>query len=380
MSREEAARQGSQHFRAGEKALKTTMFKWKPDFELASEEFDKAGKQFCLAKNHAKAIEAFKLASNAHKQYDQLYHAAQSLEHAATAAKDAKMTDAIGGLLSQAAALYRRNGTGDAAALALEKAAKDAEKRSDYDAALALWLEVVDIRDTEDQTRRMKVPLDRAIQMTIRLRKFPKTIELLNQEAILYIGLKDDNNLNRNWLCRMIVQLEMGNFADAEKLYEEALTGAFASSDEQLIADQMLNAYDEKDQDKLNEVTRQQIFSFLSNDIAVLARKLKAQGGTGRSVRNLEELTGRMETNNKLVVNERAAGAAAAPPRDDDITSVSSNVTALSAMPAEAAEMHAHDADAARSASGGAEGGVADDAPPAGGDGGDESEEEDDLL
>ena len=74
-------------------SLKTTMFKWKPDWELASEEFDKAGKQFSLAKNHAKAIESFKLASNAHKQYDQLYHAAQSLEHAANAAKDAKMTD-----------------------------------------------------------------------------------------------------------------------------------------------------------------------------------------------------------------------------------------------------------------------------------------------
>ena len=39
--------------------------------------------------------------------------------------------------------------------------------------------------------------------------------------------------------------------------------------------------YDEEDQEKLTAVTRQQIFSFLSNDVAVLARKLEARGGNG---------------------------------------------------------------------------------------------------
>ena len=52
-------------------------------------------------------------------------------------------------------------------------------------------------------------------------------------------------------------------------------------SEEQFLADQLLDAYDEADQEKLDLVTRNQTFAFLQNDVAVLARKLTAEGGTG---------------------------------------------------------------------------------------------------
>lgn len=93
-----------------------------------------------------------------------------------------------------------------------------------------------------------------------------------------------------------------------------------------------------------------------------------------------------MEANNKLVVKELGAGGGAR--KDEDVQSVGSNVTALSAMPSEAAEMEAQRSGGARSSSGGGEEGVAasvgvaGDTPAAGSGGadGDESEEEDDLL
>lgn len=41
--------------------------------------------------------------------------------------------------------------------------------------------------------------------------------------------------------------------------------------------------YDEADQEQLTAVSRHQIFAFLSNDVAVLARNLTARGGNGTS-------------------------------------------------------------------------------------------------
>lgn len=291
MMKQQNIEEGDTAFKEGLKALKTTMFKWKPDFELAAEKLDQAGSSFKLAKEYDRSIDAFKQAADAHKSYLSLFHCAKSLESAANAARDGKKMPECNALLTQAAYTYRRNGTPDAAALALEKAAKDAEKENHIEVAMNLYLEVVDIRETEDQMRRVKVPLDKAVQMSIRCKKFKLTMEHLNKEAILLTQLKDDPMMNRNWMCRIIVQLAVGDFEMAEQIYEEAMCSpAFNGCDEMYACNEMLDAYDAKDQETLSKVTKQQIFSFLSNDSALLARKLVAKGGTGRTVKTLGDL------------------------------------------------------------------------------------------
>ena len=118
--------------------------------------------------------------------------------------------------------------------------------------------------------------------MSIRAGKLKMTMEYLIKEALLLTQLKDDPMLCRNWMARMIVALGIGDFSMAEQLFNEALTAStFATSDEMFACDEMLDAYDSKDQERLSECTKQQLFGFLSNDTALLARKLVAKGGTG---------------------------------------------------------------------------------------------------
>lgn len=289
--------EGETNVKDAEKAVKTSMFKWKPDWELGAELYDKAGMNFKLAKAHDRGIAAFKEASAAHKNYGALFHAAKSLENAANCARDARSNEECEKLLKTAAHLYRRHGSSDNAATALENAAKDADKQNNPELAMTLYMEVVDIRETEDQVRRMKVPLDRAVQMSIRAKKFKMTMEYLNKEALLLTQLKDEPMLNRNWMSRIIVTLALADFNTAETLFNEAMTApAFSSSDEMFACDRMLDAYDCKDQEKLKEVTRDQIFSFLSNDTALLARKLKAIGGNGRAEKKVIDLQTRMDS------------------------------------------------------------------------------------
>lgn len=192
--------------------------------------------------------------------------------------------------------------------------------------------------------------------MSIRCSKFDKSLELLEKEAVIFITLKDDPMLHRNWLCRMIVQLARGDLTAADTLYEEALTSSFATSDEQFAADQMLTAYDEADQDKLKEVTRQQIFSFLSNDIAVLARKLQAKGGTGRTTRKLEVF------DPPPVASEAVPASSSTPPPADQVEDDETSALPTTEAIAEPAT----------------DGG--DNTPSAKADDGDDEDDEDDLL
>lgn len=212
------------------------------------------------------------------------------MESAADAARDLKDYGLCKSLLKQASQLYLRGGIGDAASTALEKSGKELEKQGQYEEAADVFLAVADIYETDDKIRRMRVPLERAVGGFIKAKKLESAMETLKKQAVLFNQVQEQNNIDKNWLSRIIVQLAMGDFVAAEKLYDEAMGSPTGTSEEQYLADQMLDAYDEADQEALNAVTSNQTFAFLQNDVAVLARKLTAEGGTGRAAKKLEAM------------------------------------------------------------------------------------------
>lgn len=81
---------GPDLIKEAEAAVKTSFFKWKPDWEAAAELYDKAGLAFRLAKDFDAAVSAYRQAAAAHSQLSAHYHAAKALENAAGAARDQK--------------------------------------------------------------------------------------------------------------------------------------------------------------------------------------------------------------------------------------------------------------------------------------------------
>ena len=69
---------------------KTSLFKWKPEWEEAGTEYDKAGQCFKLAKDYGKMMEVYVLAAAAHTEATDLYHAGKAYENAGEAARDMK--------------------------------------------------------------------------------------------------------------------------------------------------------------------------------------------------------------------------------------------------------------------------------------------------
>jgi hypothetical protein len=58
-------------------------------------------------------------------------------------------------------------------------AAANAAKLNQLEAALELWLAIVELYTDEDKLRQCKVPLEKAIGLAMRLKRYPQVAELL---------------------------------------------------------------------------------------------------------------------------------------------------------------------------------------------------------
>ena len=135
------------------------------------------------------------------------------------------------------------------------------------------------------------MPLEKAAGAYVKAKDFGQAMVVLEKQAKLFAQIEEANNVTKNILSQIIVHLANGDFVAADQAFTDGMQGPFVTSDEQPLADAMLDAYDGGDQDGLDQVTRDQTFSFLPNDIAVLARKLKAEGsGGGRATKTLADL------------------------------------------------------------------------------------------
>lgn len=93
---------------------------------------------FKVAKDHAQAQVAFIKAAESHRAIKSLYHAGQSLENAATAAKELRQMSAYLDLVKQAAMAYREHGQGAAAAESLVKAGRWGEAEEEMSETVIL--------------------------------------------------------------------------------------------------------------------------------------------------------------------------------------------------------------------------------------------------
>ena len=69
--------EAKQHIADAEKAMKTSLFKRKPDLDTAADSYSKAGTCFKTAKELQKAIECFQKSAESYEQNNSLFSAAK---------------------------------------------------------------------------------------------------------------------------------------------------------------------------------------------------------------------------------------------------------------------------------------------------------------
>ncbi|PIK40013.1 putative gamma-soluble NSF attachment protein [Apostichopus japonicus] len=285
--------EAKEHIAQAEKSLKTSFFKWQPDYDSAAYAYEKAGVCLRNAKKVKEAKEIYVKAAEAHRNNKGYYHAAKNYEQAAMLLKEQKEFEEAVHFMKLAAKLYRENGTPDTAALTLEKTAKFVEAVN-MDAAIDLYLEAVDVVMIEDRPRQAAQSMAAAARLLVRQKKYDKAIETIQKERDLYFEAENWSSIHRAVLLMVLVHLARSDEVAADKVVHASLRyEGFTDSESGAVLEQLLKAIDEQDGEQTSKILSLPLFKYLDNDYAKLAKTLASQyQGASRSTRSTNDAEG----------------------------------------------------------------------------------------
>uniref|UniRef100_A0A8C9TRL2 Gamma-soluble NSF attachment protein n=1 Tax=Scleropages formosus TaxID=113540 RepID=A0A8C9TRL2_SCLFO len=298
------------HIAKAEKHLKTSFMKWKPDYDSAASEYAKAAVAFKNAKQLEQAKDAYLKEAECHTNNRALFHAAKALEQAGMMLKDMqRMPEAIQ-YIEKASTMYVENGTPDTAAMALDRAGKLIEP-VDLDKAVHLYQQAASVFENEDRLRQAAELLGKASRLLVRLRRynvhtplitmvlwvffpvlvssgFPMTMFVrfdeaavsLQKEKNMYKEIENYPTCFKKTIAQVLVQLHRNDFVAADKCVRESYSiPGFSGSEDCVAMEQLLQAYDEQDEDQMSRVCNSPLLKYMDNDYAKLAISLMVPGG-----------------------------------------------------------------------------------------------------
>jgi len=234
---------------AGQKALATSMLKWKPDYVEAEPCFQRAGRAFKAAGLTTSAVAAFRSAADCSYKTGNLKQGAVTLEamgrELSIAKEDGLRVEACR-LWSEAAGFLQEAGEAVRASDLKLRAAKLVEA---LDGALALRLvdECCAIFDGDaDKDVYAVEPLRKVMQMQLALGKHASAMRTMDRLFGVWTRLKQPHNLNKLVLSRVVLLLAAADPVSAQREYDKQLSApGFAESAEAGAAEDLIGAYSE---------------------------------------------------------------------------------------------------------------------------------------
>ena len=275
--------EGLQLMKEAEKSLKTSFFKWSPDYDSAADRYNKAAVCFKVAKSYEKAIDAFLKAADSYEKNNQLFHAAKALSQAAGICVDLKRIEEAVSHMERACRLQREHGSPDSASSTLIKAAKMCEN-SLPQKAIELYIEAAELCDTDEKYRDAAGHLNNAVRLHLRNKRYLDATEVMKKQCSILAQVENFNNVYKIVLGIVLVYLSEGDYVAADKIYKDAFEyPGFGTSDEAEALEKLLDAYDSGDVTALKAVTSLPIITCQDIEIAKLGKLLKPPEGGGLS-------------------------------------------------------------------------------------------------
>ncbi|KPP61004.1 gamma-soluble NSF attachment protein-like [Scleropages formosus] len=247
--------------------------KWKPDYDSAASEYAKAAVAFKNAKQLEQAKDAYLKEAECHTNNR------AALEQAGMMLKDMqRMPEAIQ-YIEKASTMYVENGTPDTAAMALDRAGKLIEP-VDLDKAVHLYQQAASVFENEDRLRQAAELLGKASRLLVRLRRFDEAAVSLQKEKNMYKEIENYPTCFKKTIAQVLVQLHRNDFVAADKCVRESYSiPGFSGSEDCVAMEQLLQAYDEQDEDQMSRVCNSPLLKYMDNDYAKLAISLMVPGG-----------------------------------------------------------------------------------------------------
>ncbi|XP_026741741.1 gamma-soluble NSF attachment protein-like [Trichoplusia ni] len=96
-----------EHIKAAEKFLKTSLLRWKPDYDSAADEYSQAAQCFRIARDMENSKECHLKASENYKKNRAFFHAAKALENAIIVSKEISTHEEVSDFQEQSMKQYK---------------------------------------------------------------------------------------------------------------------------------------------------------------------------------------------------------------------------------------------------------------------------------
>ncbi|XP_053402609.1 gamma-soluble NSF attachment protein-like [Mercenaria mercenaria] len=279
MSTEKKLVEASGHIQQAEKCLKTSFLKWNPDLDGAASEFIKAATCYKNARALPEARGAYLKAAEMQERMKSPFHAAKSYEQAGLISKENKELDLAVQYMEQASHMFQEHGTPDTAALCLEKAAKMVEQ-SKPGRAVELYKKASDVADIEDRPRQSAENIGKAARLLVKLERYEEAIACLSKEIAFYAAAENYAMINKLVLAVVLIKLTLGDYVAADQFYRSSISHpGFTDSEECAAIDELLQSYDNGDEETARRVLSLPLIKYMDNAFAKLSKSLVIPGG-----------------------------------------------------------------------------------------------------
>ena len=241
------AEEAKREMALGEKALSTSMFKWKPDYVEAEPHFQRAARAYKLAGLAQSSVEAFRRAADCSFRSGNLKQAASTLE---AAGKEMGVSrDAVGKtegarLYAEAAGFLQEAGEPVRASDLKLRAAKLVEP-FDKDLAARFVDECISLFDgDEDKDVYAVEPLRKALTQQLALGRHASAMRTMDRLWKVWTRLNQKHNLYKLALSRVVLLLGAADPLAAQQEYDKYLgLDGFLNANEAMAAEDLIQAY-----------------------------------------------------------------------------------------------------------------------------------------
>lgn len=263
--------EGNAHIRQAEKSLKTSLLKWRPDFEVAAEEYSTAATCFRIAKSYKQCKECLMKAAECHKENKSWFHAAKCIEQAVLICKEMGNLTDVPSLAHRACNLYQMHGSHESGASVLDKAGKMVEATEPKE-ALDLFSHAANVVTGEDSPRQAAEYMSKVARLLVKLQMYDEAANAIRKEIGMHQQINHAPSIGRLTVALVLVQLARGDQVAAEKVFKE--WGNYCEAPEVNTLEMLLQAYDNEDADAARAALNNPFIKHMDVEYAKLARGL----------------------------------------------------------------------------------------------------------
>eukprot|EP01080_Neovahlkampfia_damariscottae_P006750 gene6750-10915_t len=256
--------------------MSTSIFKWKPNYDEAATKYEKAGQMFRSLKNFDQAKDCYSKAANAYSNSKSLYMGGKNYEDAGNVCREQKKITEACDFYEKAAELYQKAGKVDKASQTLSKAAGllPSEEKTK---AISLFKKSIDLYNMNN-SHHLATDTYRAFNAyLIKAGLFNEVIENLEKQLKSFEALEQKHNIHKAIISMIIIHLKCNEWVKATEVQEKHLEGSlgYGQSDEYYIAQDLLDSFENNDEDRLIKTIKSSKIKLLENQIAKVALSLK---------------------------------------------------------------------------------------------------------